>query len=92
MSKARGRRSSVGKVRSICIDHLLASEFNRLIVDALKDSIKELRKDDEARISRYVYIQLSEWHILIQYCYRITTTFQEELSAFRAGEEKRFSR
>ena len=42
----------------MCINHLLASEYSRLIADALKDSLAELRKDDETRMSQYVHIEL----------------------------------
>ena len=52
-AKARGR---AGKVRATRISRLLASERGRLFADALKDSVGELRKDEEARISRSVHI------------------------------------
>jgi len=41
------------------IGHLLASECDRLVADALKDSVAELRNDEEVRISRYVHTRLS---------------------------------
>jgi len=41
------------------ISRLLASECGRLVADALKDSVAELRNDEEARISRYVHARLS---------------------------------
>ena len=75
----------------MCIGRLPASEYGRLIADALKDNLAELRKDDETRMSKYVQADLSEWHALIECCPRITATFQGELSAFREGEEKRLA-
>ena len=42
----------------MCIGHLSASEYGRLVADALKDSLVELRKDDETRMSRYVHAEL----------------------------------
>jgi hypothetical protein len=33
-------------------------ERSRLVADALKDSLNELRKEDEARMSRYVSAEL----------------------------------
>ena len=75
----------------MCIGRLLASEYSRHIADALKDSLTELRKDDEMRMSQYVHTELSEWSPLTQYCLRITTTFQEELSAFREGGQKQLA-
>jgi len=65
----------------------------RLVADALKDSIAELRKDDETRMSQYVYTKtLSEWHALTWRCHRFATAFHGEISALREGEENRFSR
>jgi len=40
---------------------------------------------------QYVYTQPSGWHLLTWCCRRFTTTFQEQLSAFREGEEKRLA-
>jgi len=68
-----------------------ASECGRLIAEALKDSLAELRKDDETRMSQYVHTELSEWHALIECRPRVTTTVRGELSAFREGEEKRLA-
>ena len=34
---------------------VLASKFDRLVADALKDSVAELRKDEETRVSQYVH-------------------------------------
>ena len=34
---------------------LPASKRGRLVADVLKDSVKELRKDDEARTSQYAH-------------------------------------
>ena len=73
------------------IDRSPASECGRLIAETLKDSLAELRKDEETRMSQYVYTELSEWHALIACRPRITTTVREELSAFREGEEKRLA-
>jgi len=36
------------------ISRLPTSECGRLIADALKDSVAELRREDETRVSQYV--------------------------------------
>jgi len=75
----------------MCIARLPASECRRLVAKALNESVTELRKDNDTRMSKYVHTEPPEWHVLT-WCYcRITTTFQEELSAFREGEEKRLA-
>jgi len=40
------------------ISRIVASHCGRLFSDVLKDSIAELRKDEETRISQYVHPQL----------------------------------
>ena len=37
------------------IIRLLASEYCRLVADALKEGIAELRKDEENRVSQYAH-------------------------------------
>ena len=37
------------------IIHLLVSEHCRLVADALKEGIAELRKDEENRVSQYAH-------------------------------------
>ena len=55
----------LARFRPTYIGRLPASEHSRLIADALKDSLTELRKDDEARMSQYVHTELSEWPPMI---------------------------
>ena len=74
----------------MCIGRLPLPERSRLVADALKDSINELRKEDETRISRYVPRNPGAAHINVMGP-RITTAFQGELSTFREGEEKRLT-
>jgi hypothetical protein len=57
--KTRGRRSAVGEVRAMCIGCLLASDCGRLVADALKESVGELRKDEEKSVSQYAHTVLS---------------------------------
>ena len=73
------------------ISRLPVSDCGRLVADALKVSFAELRKEDETRMTQYVHTEPPEWHVSMWCCRRITTTFQEELSAFRKGEEKRLA-
>ena len=49
----------------MCTRRLLASEYRRFIATALEDSVSELRKDNEMRMSQYVHTELSEWHALM---------------------------
>jgi len=64
-----------------------------VVADALKDSVAELRKDDEMRMSQHVYTKTpSEWHALTWRCHMFTTTFQEEFSAIREREERGIAR
>ena len=37
------------------IIHVLASEYCRIVADALKEGIAELRKDEGERVSQYVH-------------------------------------
>ena len=60
-SKQRGRCGVVGKVRSIFIGRLPVSECGRLV--ALDESVTELRKDNDTRISQYVHTKPPEWHV-----------------------------
>ena len=39
---------------------LPASKCGRLVADALKDNLAELREDDETKMSQYVHTELSE--------------------------------
>jgi hypothetical protein len=39
-----------------CIGRQFASKCDRLVADALKDSVAELRKDEEARVSGRVHV------------------------------------
>jgi len=57
-TKARRRHSIVGKVRTARISCILASQCGRLFSDTIKDTIAELRKDEEARIHQCVHPQL----------------------------------
>jgi hypothetical protein len=70
---------------------LPVSECSRLVANALNESVTELRKDNETMMSQYVRTEPPEWHVLTWCCRRITTTFQEELSVFREGEQKRLA-
>jgi len=64
----------------------------RLVAGALNESVTELGKANDTRMSQYVYTQPPELHAFT-WCYRrFTTTFKEELSAIRKGEEERFVR
>ena len=44
----------------MCISRLFVSEYGRLIADAVKGSLAELREGDERRMSQYVHTELSE--------------------------------
>ena len=44
----------------MCAARLFASDCRRLVADALKDSISELRKDEEKRVSQYVRGEISK--------------------------------
>ena len=55
MSDARGYGFDDGEVRVMDIIHVFASEYCRLVADALKEGIAELRKDEEKRVSQYVH-------------------------------------
>jgi len=44
----------------MCATRLFASDCRRLVADALKDSISELRKDEEKRVSQYVQGEASK--------------------------------
>ena len=73
------------------IGRLPVSECGRLVAGALTESVMELRKDNDARMSQYVRTQPPGWHVLTRCCRRFNTTFQEQLSTFREGEEKRLA-
>jgi len=45
------------------MSRLLPSEYGRLFAGALKDTVTELRKDEEARISRSVHVELSRSNV-----------------------------
>ena len=79
-------------VRCWHIARLPVSEYRRLVAGALNESVTELRKDNDTRMSQYVYTQLSGWHVLTWCSRRFTTAFKEELSAIRKGEEERLVR
>jgi hypothetical protein len=70
---------------------LPVSECSRLVANALNESVTELRKDNEMMMSQYVRTEPPEWHVLTWCCRRITTTFQEELSVLREGEQRRLA-
>jgi hypothetical protein len=67
------------------------SKCSRLVADALNNSAMELRNDNETRMTQYVHTEPPEWQVLTWCCCRVTTAFQEQLSAFRGGEEKRLA-
>ena len=71
------------------IGRLPISEHRRLVAGAPNESVTELRKDNDTMMSQYVYTRLSGWHVLTWCRRRFITTFQNELSAFRKGEEER---
>jgi len=57
----RERRDDIAllaKFVNACIGRILASQCGRLFSDTFKDSIRELRGDEEARISQCVHSQL----------------------------------
>jgi hypothetical protein len=51
--------NAAGKVRAVHISRWLMSECDRLVADALKDSVTELRKDEGTRVSQCVHAGLS---------------------------------
>jgi len=90
-SEQRGRCSVVGKVCTKSIGRLPVSECGRLVAGTLNESVTKLREDNDTRMSQYVHTQPPEWRVLI-WCYRrITAAFQEELLAFREGEQERLA-
>jgi len=58
----------------------------------LKDNVAELREDEEARISQYAHSEHPRSGALTCCCYRITSTLQAVISAFREGEGARIVR
>ena len=66
------------------IGRLPVSECGRLVAGALNESVTELRKDSDTRMSQYVHTQPPGWRVLTWCC----RSFQEEL---RRGEEKRLA-
>ena len=85
------------------ISRLLASEYGRLVADALKDSVAELRKDEEARVaelregeearvSKCAHAGPSQWRTLTRRSHRITDAFSKEISKLLEGEENRVVR
>jgi len=87
-SRTRGRHSVGGKVRTACVSRLFASECCRLVAGVLKDSIAELRKDEEKRISLYVHDESLGVVGVNVSRYRFITAIQEEISALRESEDK----
>ena len=51
-------------VRCWHIDRLPVSEYRRLVAGALNESVTELRKDNDKRMSQYVHTEPSERHVL----------------------------
>ena len=77
------------------IARLPVSECGRLVANALHESVTEMRKDNDTRMSQYVHTKPPVAHVNTVLSTRITTAFREEhlafreeLSAFREGEEK----
>jgi hypothetical protein len=69
----------------------ISESCRRLVANALNESVTELKKDNNTKISGYVHTEPPQWHVLTWCRRRITTTFQKELSAFREDEEKRLA-
>lgn len=66
--KWRGQCSAISKVHTMYIARLPVSECRRLIAKALNESVTELRKDNDTRMSKYVHTEPPEWHMLT-WCY-----------------------
>ena len=59
-SKQRGRYNAVGKVCTVYIARLPVFECRRLVANALNESVTELRKDNDTRMSQYVHTEPPE--------------------------------
>ena len=66
------------------VSRLPVFECGRLVAGALNENVKELRRDNDTRMSQCVHTNPPGWHVLT-WCRR---SFQEEL---RRGEEKRLA-
>jgi hypothetical protein len=53
-SKSRVRRRGVGKVGTTCVSLLLASDRHRLVADALRAGVSDLREENATAMSQYV--------------------------------------
>jgi hypothetical protein len=74
------------------IGRLPVSECRRHVTNALNESACGAEEIQRRECPSTSTPNHSEWHVLT-WCYRrITTTFQEQLSAFREGEEKRLAK
>ena len=82
----------------IHIPRLPVSECGRLVANALHESVAEMRKDNDTRMSEYVHTKPPVARVNALLSTRITTAFREdhlafreEISAFRECEEKRLA-
>ena len=55
--KRRGRCRAIGKVRTVYIARLPVSECRRLVAKAFNESVTELVKDNDTRMSQYVHTE-----------------------------------